>query len=239
MLARLCSYGHEEAVPANTTLFSRGERQVDMFVVLEGEIAVSLPGPNGTSKVITHHRRLDFSGELNLLNSQGSLTEAKTTVESRVLRIARPDLPRFMRSEGEIANHITSSVIWRRIGIIGESMGGIELIGHANDPETLRIQRFLIRNNYPHRIVEVPRNSGESPDQSASLPAVLLADDRVLHRPSIAELADDLGITEMPDVSMIYDVAVVGAGPSGLAAAVYAASEGLCTVVIEGVAPGG
>lgn len=156
MLTRLRSYGREEFLPANTSLFSRGERQLDMFVVLEGEIGISLPGPNGDSKVITHHRRLDFSGELNLLNSQGSLTEARTTVDTRVLRIPRLELQRLMRSEGEIANHITSAVIWRRIGIIGESMGGIELLGPANDPETLKVQRFLIRNNYPHRIVELP-----------------------------------------------------------------------------------
>ncbi len=75
--------------------------------------------------------------------------------------------------------------------------------------------------------------------QESSLPAVVLSDGRTLYRPTIAELADELGITELPDPEMIYDVVVVGAGPAGLAAAVYAASEGLCTIVIEGTAPGG
>ena len=76
MVGRLRSYGREETLPANVPLFTHGERQVDMFVVLDGEVDVSLPTANGESKIIAHHQRLDFSGELNLLTSQGSLVEA-------------------------------------------------------------------------------------------------------------------------------------------------------------------
>jgi thioredoxin reductase (NADPH) len=115
-------------------------------------------------------------------------------------------------------------------------------MGHEDDAETTQIQRFFIRNNYPYRIVETeeaaPADDGFS-DHEPTLPAVVLSDGRILHRPTITQLADELGITELPDPTMIYDVVVVGAGPSGLAAAVYAASEGLCTIVIEGTAPGG
>src|SRR5208282_1008616 len=96
----------------------------------------------------------------------------------------------------------------------------------------------------PHRIVEAPAEEATLPaynlsDPEPTLPAVVLSDGRILRRPTITQLADELGITELPDPEMIYDVTVVGAGPSGLAAAVYAASEGLCTIVIEGTAPGG
>jgi thioredoxin reductase (NADPH) len=149
-----------------------------------------------------------------------------------------------MRAEGDIANLITSATIWRRIGIIGEETGGIVLMGSTSDAETTQIQRFLVRNNYPHRIVEAPAEEVSLPyddlsDHESTLPAVILSDGRTLHRPTITKLADELGITELPDPEMIYDVIVVGAGPSGLAAAVYAASEGLCTIVIESTAPGG
>jgi thioredoxin reductase (NADPH) len=154
-----------------------------------------------------------------------------------------------MRAEGDIANLITSATIWRRIGIIAEETGGIVLMGLTNDAETTQIQRFLVRNNYPHRVVEAPVEEVSLPDadlsdhesgpQESPLPAVVLSDGRILHRPTITQLADELGITELPDPEMIYDVIVVGAGPSGLAAAVYAASEGLCTIVIESTAPGG
>jgi thioredoxin reductase (NADPH) len=240
---RLRGYGREETFAAGVTLFRQGDRQVDMFVVLEGEIEISIPA-DGESKVIANHRRYDFSGELNLLNSQGSLVEARTITESVVLRIPRGELQRLMRAQGDIANLITSATVWRRIGIIGEATGGIVVMGHAGDAETVELQRFLVRNSYPHRVVEAAVEEvveGIDPlsEQESTLPAVTLSDGRVLHRPTITQLADELGITELPDPHVIYDVAVVGAGPSGLAAAVYAASEGLCTICIEGTAPGG
>jgi thioredoxin reductase (NADPH) len=244
MVERLRSYGREETFPADVPLFTHGERQVDMFVVLEGAVDISLPAANGETKVIAHHQKFDFSGELNLLTSQGSLVEARTVSESRLLRIPRSELQRLMRAEGDIANLITSATIWRRIGILAEDTSGVVLMGHANDAETTGIQRFFIRNNYPHRIVEAPFEEVALPyddlsDHDSTFPAVVLTDGRILHRPTITQLADELGITELPDPQMIYDVIVVGAGPSGLAAAVYAASEGLCTIVIEGTAPGG
>ncbi|MGB7134522.1 MAG: FAD-dependent oxidoreductase [Acidobacteriaceae bacterium] len=244
MVERVRSYAREETFPANVLLFTRGERQVDMFVVLGGEVDVSLPTANGESRIIAHHQRFDFSGELNLLTSQGSLVEARTVRESRLLRIPRNELQKLMRAEGDIANLITSATIWRRIGILGEETSGVVLMGHANDAETTELQRFLIRNSYPHRIVEQPAEHVSLPDDDladheSTLPAVILSDGRTLHRPTITQLADELGITELPDPEKIYDVTVVGAGPSGLAAAVYAASEGLCTIVIESTAPGG
>ena len=244
MVERLRVYGHEETFAAGVTLFRQGERGVDMFVVLEGEVEVSIPVKGGKSTVIANHRRLDFSGELNLLTSQGTLVEARTVTETVVLRIPRSQLQKLMRAQGDIANLITSATVWRRIGIIGESTGGVVLMGHPNDAEMTGLQRFLLRNNYPHRILEVAEEEArvsEDPlaEHESMLPAVTLSDGRVMYRPTIMQLADELGITELPDPGIIYDVAVVGAGPSGLAAAVYAASEGLCTICIEGTAPGG
>ncbi len=244
MVERLRAYGHEQTFPANFLLFGHGARQVDMFVVLDGAIDICLPAANGESKIIAQHHRFDFSGELNLLTSQGSLIDARTVSETRLLRIPRNELQRLMRAEGDIANLITQATIWRRIGIIEQPAGGIALVGRADDAETTQLQRFLLRNTYPHRIVEPgAEQSTQAGDKllqrKATLPAVILSDGRTLHRPTITQLADELGITELPDPAMIYDVAVIGAGPSGLAAAVYAASEGLCTIVIEGTAPGG
>ncbi len=110
-------------------------------------------------------------------------------------------------------------------------------------PTPIQLQRFLIRNTYPHRIVEPNPDQCMGTQTSALgkflLPAVVLTDGRILHRPSITELADQLGLDEVLDPNTMQDLVIVGAGPSGLAAAVYAASEGLSTVVIEGVAPGG
>lgn len=240
MVQRLQSYGREEIVPENTTLYTLGDRDTDMFVVLDGGIEILLPSLNGVHKAFALHRKNHFSGEFSLLNSQRAVTEARTTVESRLLRISRKELRLLMRAEGDIANIIVSAAIWRRIGINAEASSGIVLRGCAGDADLMHLQRFFVRNYYPHRTEEITHNDSSLKGQSASaLPAVVLPDGRTLIRPTVMDLADELGITEMPDPNTTYDVAVVGGGPSGLAAAVYAASEGLSTIVIEGTAPGG
>ena len=240
MVERLKPYSVEETFPADERLYSFGDRQIDMFVVLEGGVNIFLPTSNGGMKIYRQHGRLDFSGELNLLNSQRVVVEARTSSKSRLLRINHNQLRQLMRAEGDIANLIVQAAVWRRIGILRDASTGVVLMGQPNDAQTTLLQRFLVRNNYPYRIEEA------SPEVTAGIiggahgrPAVRLSDGRVLHQPTIPQLADELGITELPDPELIYDVAVVGAGPSGLAAAVYAASEGLCTIVIEGLAPGG
>jgi thioredoxin reductase (NADPH) len=244
MLGRLRGYGAEQSFPSDMPLYLHGDREIDLFVVLEGRVETSLPAIEGEPTVIRQYQRLEFSGELNLLNSQGSLVDARTTEASRLIRISRSEFRRLMRDEGDIANLITQALVWRRLGIIGEIGSGVIVSGYADDAELMRIERFLVRNSYPHQIVELPRESSESgteqpPDPSSALPSVRLTNGRLLLRPTITDLADELGITEMPDVSVIYDVAIVGAGPAGLAAAVYAASEGLQTIVIEAIAAGG
>jgi len=240
MIERLKPYGREETYPADETLYSCGDRQIDMFVVIKGEVDILLPASDGVEKIYTRHRALNFTGEINLLTSQRAVAQARTASESRLLRIDHRRLQPLMRAEGDIANLIVQAVVWRRIGLMKEASTGVTLIAQANDAHTTLLQRFLVRNNYPYRI------DGARPEAAAGaangvdkLPAIRLSDGRVLQQPTIAEIADELGITELPDPERIYDVVVVGAGPSGLAAAVYAASEGLCTIVIEGLAPGG
>ncbi len=239
MLQRLIPFGREETFAADTVLYTYGDRHIDMFVVLDGGIDAMIPAVTGGNRVFASQREFNFTGEFNLLNSQGSVVEGRTSSESRLLRIPRKDIQRLMRAEGDIANLIVQAAIWRRIGIVAEASSGVVLRGRADDAETISLQRFFVRNIYPHRIVELPAATDKSAADDSLLPSVTLSDGRVLARPTITQLADELGITELPDSEMTYDVAVVGAGPAGLAAAVYAASEGLCTIVIEGIAPGG
>ena len=237
MVARLQAYGNQESFPAGAVLYTDGDRKIDMFVVLEGEVEIYLPSTEGDAKVFARHRKHNFTGEFNLLNSQGALVEARTIAPSTLLRISRTRFERLMRTEGDIANVIVAACIWRRIGIVKAASSGVILQGRSGDDQMMLLQRFFVRNNYPHRIVNISAEDTEN--DCAPLPAVILSDGRTMRRPSIPELADELGITELPDPEMTCDVAVVGAGPAGLAAAVYAASEGLCTTVIEGMAPGG
>jgi thioredoxin reductase (NADPH) len=244
MVERLREYGTEETFAPESALFARGEREVDMFVVLEGELEIYGQDDKGERKLLAKLGERQFTGELDLLSTRRTLVDGCTLTTCVLLRIPRVELQRLMRSEGDIANLIMQATIWRRLGII-ESSSGIVLLGHSTAAETVSLQRFLTRNAYPFRLLE------PSAEQSANaevehhssddhlLPAVILPGGKVLHRPTVANLADELGLTERLDPNATYDITVVGAGPSGLAAAVYGASEGLSTLVIEGTAPGG
>ena len=240
MLQRLRSYGQEESVPKDTCLYTYGDRDTDMIVILSGEIESRLLVKGGGFKVFRSLRGGEFSGELNLLNTQRSVAEARTKSTSRLLRISRKNLRLLMRAEGDIANIIVSACIWRRVSMIDDPSTGVVLRGWEGDPDLLSLRRFLVRNYYPHQVEELPTNDELGKGVAATkVPQVELLDGRVLVRPTLCDLADELGITELPEPHTIYDVSVVGAGPAGLAAAVYAASEGLSTIVIEGSAPGG
>jgi thioredoxin reductase (NADPH) len=239
-LQRLGSYGKEEFIATDTCLYTYGDRDTDMLVILSGEIESRLLVKGGGFKVFRSLCAGEFTGELNILNTQRSIAEARTTSASRLLRISRRNLRALMRAEGDIANIVVSACIWRRIGMIDDPSTGVILRGCSGNPDLLSLRRFMVRNFYPHQIEELSTNDEPGKGLDATkMPQVELLDGRVLVRPAICDLADELGITEFPEPHTIYDVAVVGAGPAGLAAAVYAASEGLSTIVIEGNAPGG
>lgn len=237
MVERIRRYATELTSQPDQELFAPGQRRADMFVVLEGGVEIVASGGDKQLEHIRLLGPLEFTGELDLLNSQRALVWARAVGESRLLRVLRKDLAQLMRAEGDIANLIMQATIWRRLGIIANGTGGVTLCGPREDAETILLHRFLIRNSYPYRLTECPPTSTEQ--ERLLFPQVTLVDGRTLIRPTIASLADELGITETPNTKTIYDVTVVGAGPSGLAAAVYAASEGLSTLLIEGIAPGG
>src|SRR6201987_3234998 len=182
MVDRLRHYGNQESFPAGAMLYTHGDRGIDMYVVLEGEVEIILPSEEGEARIYARHRKHNFTGEFNLLNSQGAVVEARTVVPSMLIRISRTQLQRLMRVEGDIANVIVAACIWRRIGIVKAALSGVILKGRPGDDQMMLLQRFFVRNNYPHRIVNV---SAEDPDHDrAPLPAVTLSDGRVMWRPS-------------------------------------------------------
>jgi thioredoxin reductase (NADPH) len=246
MSGRVTAFGREEWLPKGTYVFQRGERGVDFFVVLDGCIDILGFGGDGEPTIIHTHRERQFTGELDLFNDRQILVSGRTGEDSRVVRIKRPDFRRLVTAEPDIAEIIMRAFILRRVGLIRYSQGGVTVVGAGNSGDTLRIERFLLRNGYPHRLFDTERDEDAqsfldcfelTPDE---LPVVVTPPDHtVLRNPSNAELADALGLTEAIDPNFVYDLVVVGGGPAGLAAAVYGASEGLSTVVIEAMAPGG
>jgi len=152
---------------------------------------------------------------------------------------------RLMATEPDIAEVVMRAVILRRVGFLRHNHGGVTIIGDSHARETLQLQRFLSRNTYPQRLVATDEDEAAPALMQSlglgdgDLPALVAPGPVVLRRPSAGEVADRLGLTEAFDDGAAFDVAVVGAGPAGLAAAVYAASEGLSTIIIEQEAPGG
>lgn len=245
MAARVAAYGQEERLAADTLVFERGQRSVDFFLVLEGAIEVFDVDAHGAENIFTRHGERQFTGEVDLFNDRMILVSGRANPDTRVVRVARADFQRLVTGEPDIGEILMRAFILRRVGLITHAQGGVTLIGPGHGGDTVRLQRFLTRNGYPYRLLDTEIDpdadgflEGFGVDRG-QLPVVISPDERVWRNPATPALADALGLTETIDPDHAYDVAVVGAGPAGLAAAVYAASEGLDTIVIEGVAPGG
>jgi len=245
MLNRLEVCSTKMTCEAGRLLFRRGMRDVDMYVVLSGQLEIDDVDEPGVEHVIAILRRGQFTGELDLLDNRPALVTCRAKTKTKVLRVDRSALRRLMRSDAEIAEVVMQACIGRRFDLIRHSSGGVLLVGLEHSADTIRLQRFLIRNGFPFQIVNAENNAdADSLIRSfelnpAELPVVVLPDRTILRNPTNPQLADELELTDVRDFDNIYDVAIVGAGPAGLAAAVYAASEGLSTAVIEGAAPGG
>ncbi len=244
-IERITPFGTLETLAKGSILFSRGDRGVDFYVVVEGTIEIVDAGTEGGEEIITVVGPDQFTGELDLFNSRESLVTARTGTQSRLIRVPRSAFRRLIEAEPDIGEVIIRALTLRRVGLLKYAQGGVVLIGSARSGDTLHIQRFLTRNGYPHRTIDVDVDSAAEgfverlrlvPED---FPALVLPDRPPLRKPSIAEVADLLGVTEPVDPTRTYDLAVVGAGPAGLAAAVYGASEGLNTLVVEALAPGG
>jgi thioredoxin reductase (NADPH) len=243
-IKRTIPFGSEETLTLGTVLFERGDREVDFFIVLDGFIEIfenSLDQP----KVILVHLSQQFTGELDLFNRRKILVGGRMGEDGRVLRISPESFRRLITAEPDIGEIIMRAFILRRTAFISHAQGGVTLIDPSTSADGVRLERFLRRNGYPitamreldHDYEAVMQRFGLTPDQ---LPVVVIhLNDQLLSRPSNHELAEALGLVEEIDCSEVVDVAIVGGGPAGLSAAVYAASEGLTTLLLEAEAPGG
>ena len=258
-VARCEPFGSVEDLSAGTLVFERGQRSVDFFVVLEGEVEIFDNLCAGEPNVFTSHGRHQFTGELDLFNDRDILVSGRMAGDGRVIRVSRTRFRDLLAAEPDVADTVMRAFILRRIGLIEQTLGGVLLVGRRNSSDTLRVQRFLRRNGYPAKTLYLGEGrsggGGEGGEAHAVLakfdagpddvPLVLCwtggdgAHRSVLRRPSNLDVARCLGFLETPHADAVYDVAVVGAGPAGLAASVYAASEGLHTVILESEAPGG
>lgn len=243
-IERIKAFGNEEDLPKGTVLFEYGDRTVDFFVILQGNIEIYEHRMDGEA-IITVHGENQFTGEIDLFNDRQILVGGRMGEDGRVIRINRANFKRLITSEPDISEIVMRAFILRRVGLISHKQGSVTLLCEDQSADAMRIERFLKRNGYP--VEKLLCDNGQNKEildkydlDRNDLPAVLIhLGEKIVKKPTNYQLAACLGLEEELDQNKVFDVAIVGGGPAGLSAAVYAASEGLETVLLEQEAPGG
>lgn len=243
-LRRISSMGELREVRAGEVLFEVGEQNTRFFVVVEGAVEVVRPVGDREDLVVKHGPG-QFTGEINMLSNRRSLVRGRAVGDGVVIAVDRERLRALVQRDSELSEILMRAFILRRVGLISQAENDLVLLGSPHSGATLRLKEFLTRNGQPFSYAELESDPAvqtllERFHVSASeIPVVICLGGRVLRNPSIEMLASELGLSAALDPEAIRDVIIVGAGPAGLAAAVYAASEGLDVLVLEATAPGG
>jgi thioredoxin reductase (NADPH) len=241
---RVRGLGTVRRVARGDTLFQPGDTNVPFFVLLSGAMEIVQPALDGERLIATHDAG-EFTGEITMISGQRCLVRGRVTEPGEFLELSGDALKSVVARDAELSEILMRAFILRRLELIKHGYGNAILMGSKHSAETLELREFLSRNGHPHTYIDLDRDttSQELLDRfgvtAAEIPVIVCSGGTVLRRPSIAELANCLGLNPAPHAGDVRDVIIVGAGPAGLAAAVYAASEGLDSLMIETRAPGG
>lgn len=245
-ITRRFASGPPQRFAAGELVFASGDRDVPVWLVLDGSIDVLRRDGLDDDAPITTHGTGQFTGEVSQIDGRASIAAARAGKDgATLLPFDPPHLRALMIGSAEVGEIMMRALILRRVGLIEQGGSGTILIGPRNDRSLLRLQGFLTRSGYPNLVMD-PAVDGEGRSflerlaiLPADLPLVVCSNGNLLKRPSERELAACLGILPTIDPRKVYDVAIVGAGPAGLAAAVYGASEGLSILVLDERTMGG
>ena len=241
---RMRPFGKVRKVEVGEILFEPGDGNVPFFVLLSGAMEIIQLDVNSERLIVTHAPG-EFTGEMSMISGRGALVRGRVTAEGDFLELNSPDFLALVGRDAELNEILMRAFILRRVLLLSSGRGNVILMGSRHSANTLRLREFLTRNGHPHTYVDLDTEKSAqklldqfavTPDQ---IPVVICNGQTVLRNPSPQELAKCLGLNLSIEASQVRDLVIVGAGPAGLAAAVYAASEGLDVLVIETSAPGG
>jgi thioredoxin reductase (NADPH) len=243
-LAALTARGHPRQVRAGEVLFAEGDRNRPFFVVLEGSIEI-VGHSKGAAHVVAVHHPGQFSGDVDMLSGRAILVTGSAAEDGRVIELSNAELRRAVDELPELGEILVKAFLTRRSLLIGEEFEGLTILGSRFSPDSHRLRDFATRNGVPFRWIDL--DADEEADAllrqfnipASATPIVLGSDGEWVSNPSIADFARCMGMEATLEPDHVYDLVVVGAGPAGLAASVYAASEGLDVLTVDSLAPGG
>jgi thioredoxin reductase (NADPH) len=226
-------------------LFEPGDSGVPFFVLLSGQMEIVQPDLNG-ERLIVKHAACEFTGEMAMISGARCLVRGRVTETGEFLEVSADGLRTLIAKDAELSEIFMRAFILRRLALITHGYGNVVLLGSRHSADTLRLREFLTRNAHPYTYVDLDTDKDSQAlldrfqVKLSEIPVIICnARGTVFRNPTTQQLADCLGFDANVDNSLVRDVIIVGAGPSGLAAAVYAASEGLDALVIETESPGG
>jgi thioredoxin reductase (NADPH) len=243
-IARLEAHGERVETRAGEVLVEPGQPHRDLLVVLAGSLELALPGPLG-DELLTVLTAGDFAGEMSTLRGIAGFSRIRVREAGAVLAVPEEGLRNVVQTDAELSEIFMRAFILRRMGLVSSGLGEVTLLGSRHSGDTLRLQKFLTRNNYPYVSIDIDSDPGVQTLLDRfhvaieDIPVVIARGGRVFKNPSDHAVADFLQMNQALDNVAVHDLVVVGAGPAGLAAAVYGASEGLDVLVLEATAPGG
>jgi thioredoxin reductase (NADPH) len=243
-IARIAARGQTHAVRAGDVLVQQGRRDIPIFVVLSGELEVVRPTCS-TETLITMVGPGQFTGEVNTLSGRSAMANIRARRDGEVIEVARENLLALVQTDAELSEILMRAFILRRVELLAQGIGDATLVGSSHSADTLRIKEFLTRNGHPYTYIDlehdldVQRVLDHFHVAVAETPVVICRGQTVLRNPTNRQISDCLGFNESLDPARVRDLVIVGAGPAGLAAAVYGASEGLDVLLLETYAPGG
>ena len=241
---RIRPFGRVRSVRHGEILFEPNDTGVPFFVLLSGGMEIVQPAIDGERAIVMHHAN-QFTGEMTMISGQRCLVRGRVTEPGEFLELSGDALRLLVAKDAELSEILMRAFILRRLELIRHGWGNVVLMGSRHSAQTLELREFLSRNGYPYTYIDLDtdRTSQELLDRfevkASEVPVVICNARNVLRSPSIRELANCLDLNVSVDGAHVRDVIIVGAGPAGLAAAVYAASEGLDVLMIETQAPGG
>jgi thioredoxin reductase (NADPH) len=241
---RIRPLGRSRKVQRGDILFEPNDTAVPFFVLLSGSMEIVQPSLDGERPIATHDPG-EFTGEITMISGQRCLVRGRVAEPGEFLEVSGDELRSLVGKDAELSEILLRAFILRRLELIRRGFGNIILMGSRHSSQTLQLREFLSRNGHPYTYVDLDtdRTSQELLDRfdvkASEVPVVICNGRDVLRSPSIQSLANCLGMNSSIDATHVRDLIIVGAGPAGLAAAVYAASEGLDVLLIETQAPGG